>query len=96
MDELNSRAQSVLVYGNASGWKPVTSSIPDNSIFRLILLSSFSNNMYAGVECILGKLVDGMKWGGATESLEEEESLAEGLAIALGDCHAAWTACQKR
>lgn len=96
MDELNSRAQSVLMYGNAPGWKLVTSSVPDNPILGLILFSSFNSNTYAGFECILGKLADDVKWGGAIESLDEEESLAERLAVALGDCHAAWTASQKR
>lgn len=61
MDELNSRAQSVLMYGNAPGWKPVTSSVPDNPILGLILFSSFNSNTYAGFECILGKLADDVK-----------------------------------
>lgn len=92
MDELNSRAQRDLVYGSASGWKPVTGSILDNSVFELILLISFSNCTYAGVECILGKLADDMKWDGAVEFLEEEETLQRDWPVALGDYHAAWTA----
>lgn len=60
-------AQRVTVNGFTSGWKPVTSGVPQGSILRSVLFSVSIIYLNVGVECTLNKFTSDMKLGEALE-----------------------------
>lgn len=76
---LNTRAPRVVVNGATSSWSSDTSSVPQGSILGLVLFNTFSEGLDIGVECTISKLDNDTKWGGAVESLEEQDASQRNL-----------------